>query len=50
MFVGGIMLIAVPYPDKSKSPKAEFAPKIWALFILIGMILGFLNWYLMNFG
>ena len=44
------MLIAVPYPDKSKFPKADFAPKGWAVFIPIGMILGFLNWYFMNYG
>lgn len=48
-FFLGIMLIAVPYPDKSKFPKAEFAPKTWAIFIVIGSVLGFANWFLMSF-
>jgi len=50
MFVSGVMMIAVPYPNKSKFPKAESAPKAWGIFLLVGAILSFLNWYLMNFG
>jgi drug/metabolite transporter (DMT)-like permease len=50
ILVSGVMMIAVPYPDKSNFPKAEFAPKAWGFFLLIGAVLGFLNWYLMNFG
>ena len=50
ILVSGIMLIAVPYPDKSKFPKAEFAPKSWGVFLLVGAVLGFANWYFMNFG
>jgi drug/metabolite transporter (DMT)-like permease len=49
LFVGGIMLIAAPYPDKRHFPKAEFAPKSWNIFILVGVVLGFSNWYFMNF-
>ena len=50
ILVSGIMMIAVPYPDKSKFPKAEFAPKAWGFFLLVGAVLGFGNWYFMNFG
>lgn len=50
LFFAGIMLIAVPYPDKSKFPKAEHAPKAWAGFLAVGALFGGLNWYLMTFG
>ncbi len=50
ILVSEAMMIAVPYPDKSKFPKAEFAPQAWGFFLLAGAILGFANWYFMNFG
>jgi hypothetical protein len=45
---GGVMLIAAPYPDKSKFPNLEFAPKSWNAFILAGVVLAVLNWFLLN--
>ena len=50
MFVGGVMVIAAPYPYDDQPFKTERAPKSWNVFILVGVILGFANWYFMNFG
>jgi hypothetical protein len=46
--MGGIMLIVAPYPDKSKFPDLAFAPKSWNVFMLAGVLLGGLNWFLLN--
>ena len=50
VLVGGVMLIAAPYPYEDRSYQTEFAPKSWNGFIFFGVILGFANWFLMNFG
>ena len=39
----GLCLLIVPYPQKEHFPKAEFAPRSWAFFIVPGIILGILN-------
>lgn len=41
----GLMLFIFPYPEKEKFPDHDLIPKGWALFILIGAILGFWNYY-----
>ena len=50
LFVGGVMVIAAPYPYDDQPFKTERAPKSWNVFIAVGVILGFANWYFMNFG
>ena len=50
LFVGGVMVIAAPYPYSDEPFDSARAPKSWNVFILIGVILGFANWYFMNFG
>ena len=50
LFVGGVMVLAAPYPYDDQPFKTERAPKSWNVFIAVGVILGFANWYFMNFG
>lgn len=45
----GLMLFVFPYPHKEKFPDAELIPKGWALFILLGAIFGFWNYYYFMF-
>ena len=40
----GLCFLLIPYPQKQYFPKAEFAPKSWAFFIISAFILGALNW------
>lgn len=41
---GGLSLIVFPFPQKEYFPKAEYAPKEWAYFLIPSFILGVLNW------
>lgn len=41
----GLMLFIFPYPDKEKFPDHDLTPKGWFVFILIGAILGFWNYF-----
>ena len=50
LLVGGVMVIAAPYPYGDQPFKTELAPKSWNVFIFAGVILGLANWYFMNFG
>lgn len=41
----GLMLFIFPYPDKEKFPDHDLTPKGWLIFILIGAIIGFWNYF-----
>ncbi|MGI8787240.1 MAG: hypothetical protein ACR2HG_05705 [Pyrinomonadaceae bacterium] len=40
----GLCLIVFPFPEKEHFPKAEYAPKTWAIFLVPSFILGAINW------
>jgi Mg2+/citrate symporter len=40
----GLCFLLFPYQQKEHFPKAEFAPKIWAVLLIPGIILGVLNY------
>jgi RNA polymerase subunit RPABC4/transcription elongation factor Spt4 len=40
----GLCLIVFPFPEKEHFPKAEYAPKGWAIFLIPAFIIGALNW------
>lgn len=40
----GMCFLIFPFPEKEHFPKAEYAPKTWAIFLIPSFILGAVNW------